>query len=822
MYSDLIKNEARLMSAFTLNAIRIVRKRVTTNTPTNDYTGLGHPQDFGDKIEFITDKPSFINALGDKAVLLVSATDKNFKDVTFGIYSYGTEMVFVDNTHNVIKNVIDDPFNGLRQARDKLKVLYADCSRENNYDSLSDQLTDAFQNQLSSLSPENKIWITAIKDYFNALNIFYKNLESNLGYSINDLSSQLYDCTNPFTNGPSGVSLLMELIIGLMTSLDTLENVDIAFQDPKAAKKQVSNVLLNNVSRLVKIKHYFDDYIDAEEMTDYGFDYLKTRGNLGVASAINPFKIVRYEEMLGIVSNEDVKLAIPTPPPTSGIFLTPNYIKLNGAQEPLNTNNPDQESKNQLIASSLVAANKLRNSPPDFSPLDIPNDGNVHPTDELKIISNSLKIMAAGGCDITIRRDINIEKLENNEFLPTSRGLFDSYRVGSLENDANLLDAAEKMSEDSYFVINATGTTGNSFPQYSESTKTPFGRDELYNDMMDLNKDILFYLTQTDYFNPSPGHAKSTIKNITDANIFKSVNQDLDSFDQEVLDNAAANIGPANSVLRQAIMIHNPEPPIISQQETNYASQFRSPRSALEIATLSLSTPLRKVQYLAGFRRLNGLVLPNSPIWVDLSRSQLKNLSTLGSTVLARLVDHQNGFSPFKGIEAPTYNSLFILGPSGLSFNNNLPVTFLATQIPDSAFRKLNKLVEGGYSQNRFATSFKGDQQLPRALRNENISSRVKNGFNNLYTNGIDYVTSIGASYSGYYHIRYNSARKRNVAMTGPTHTSAPHETLTPVSKRAKAELQQAVPRQRTGRRRDRGSQTTTPNMGSTTGGGGY
>jgi len=780
LFSDLIQNVQDLVGSFSLASTKIVRKRVTTNRPTNKLTGGGANSEYPGSEEIVTQAPTFPALAGPgNNILMVAATDTGAKDITYGYYAYGVEFVFIDKTYEKIKNLIDDPVNGLQAHISNLSSLYKVASLPDNYDIYARQYAPAFLAQMAAPAA-NEGWAAAtnaIARYISVLNVFYKSLPSELGNSLQELQEKIYNVTVRPDNGAEGINLLIQIINNLIWEIGGFLKKRNIYAPNSAADLKTGGSNTSGGTRLIKAKYYFNEFVDAESLVNYGYDYLAVNESDYGDAIYNPFRIVSYGKIRELLALENTTYSNIASTSFDSIALTPNFFNLYGGHQTLNTTDPTQKARNSALASLLAAANLYKNSPIDLAQSALPAPKINGSSDEFNTIRNSLRMIEHGGCTIEIDTD------------PEARGVFSAYGTTIPGEDNNLLDASEKLSEPSPFVINKENPVSLSKFILSRDNQASEGQTQK---ILDLNINFVTYLTQTDYFVSNTKNDRSsllgstTIKNITDRNVFRSANENISTFFEEVQEAAAAPPSRASKVSK-LLLGNNPSARMPTMQDRAYATTLESTQvSAPQVATMALAFgTTKKAQYLAGFMQLNDSLMLHRPIWIDLTASDVDNFSTAGESLLCRFVDETSQFSAFNGITAPIYNSLFIL-------SNNLspPVApqlyyqGIATSISADAHDTTS---DGSMS---YATAY-----IPGLLENQDMAppatsrtNTLKNTTENLYTAGTDYLRPNGQRYVGYYHINIKNNGEA-AAMVGPTHVGDPHETLRPISPRARLEL---------------------------------
>ncbi len=778
VFSKLIKNETEMINSFDLISTTILRKRIIKNNPSNRLTGAGPIKDFGEKEYRFNTGIRYVNLFETDNILTVMATDTEINNVTYGLYSYGVEFTFVDNTYEKLMNILNQADTGLNIVIAKLEALYAEMTQPGNYDVYDEALNDAYIQQYKGKGSE-EVLRNAIKSYVSAIALFHKDLAQAIKSTPDTLAAKLFTLADPLTSGPQGLLELLELMLDLAKQVERYGKINNVASQGDAATLQTQSSKMGSGARIVKIKHYFDEVINADDLVDNGFDYLTVDEGEVSNSVFSPFRQISYNKIEQLITVEKTKYDNLSSAPTDPVALTPNYFNLMGYPIRVNSKEPNQEERNTIVATSLLAANKYQNSPIDFSEFSVNDDTTGAPLGLLSILKNNLKVMAKENCTILI--DFDAAEAENSVFSTYQPPVYPS-------TTENYLDAAEKMSEESPFVVNKSGSV--SLANFLLHTTNNISQEGYYTEIQKMNNNLLSYLVQTDYYTDNQKIKKYQIKNITDQNVFSSKDVNLETFNLRALSLDKNRLNAAGTTL-STLLLGQAEPEKITPQELNYATYLAGPVSAVQITAASLKYGnIRKIQYLAGFRKLNDSVMMKEPLWITLTNTNLENFTQSGKTILCKMAKSYSEFSEYRGIRSPFYDELFLLSPGrsvsyGASTAGNPGFSILA----ENNFNLLNNLLSIDHELLQYSTS------LNTEIMTNNIQdfmfaqppALIKQAEDKkLYTNGGDFLLPNGENYIGYYHLHYKQSTKKFVAMVGRAHTNAAHDILKPISPKAK------------------------------------
>lgn len=774
-YSKLIKDENEMIDSFEILSTKILRKRIIRNNPSSRLTPHGPIGDFDNMEHTVRAQVAYPDLFPTTNILTVAGVDPDMKDITAGLYAYGVELTILDNTQKKLHNVINNQEVGLAISAKRLEDLYTEMVSTAAYNPHTQALNQSYIDRYMAENKKNII-IGAITSYISALALFHKDLGPALKQDPGTLASKLFMLTNPLENGPAGVLNCSRLILDLSHQIG-LKIETSSVKSASSATTQTQTSKLSGGSRIIKIKHYFNEFVDSDDLDTNGFDYL-TLDPAASSEGLSNFKHLTFEQVRDLGVNEQLKYNN-LGAPAAAISFTPNYFNISGHPYKINSSDPGQQQAGSVIASSILVANKYRNSPLNFQEFNVNDDTTGASTAMLSIIKNNLKVIEKKNCTISI----NFHDDDTGIFGPLGSPLYPA-------TNEDHLDAAEKMSEASPFVVNKSGST--SLMNFTQNAVNNISQAGYYEKIQQLNNDMLSYLVQTDYFEDNQELRPPEIKNITDANVFETNNVNLETFSLRAQEMNEKN--PSSAAAEMNVLLLGAEPVALPlAQELNYANYITNAVSASQITAAALKYgKIRKIQYLAGYKKLYDSVMMNSPLWVELTDSALNNFSQSGKTIVCKLAESYTEFAKYSGIKSSVYNEYFLIGPSSAPSSAAVVGQPEFTILPESSFIFLNKIIEMPQEDMKYATAISSGV-LVNQEKVSLSSGPLKSGHENLYTSGSDFLLPNGERYIGYYHIHYKQSQKKNIAMAGKTHVGTPHTILQPVSEYAKKLLSTPV-----------------------------
>ena len=785
-FSKLIKNEQEMIGAFELLSAQIVRKRVKKNSPGSRLTACAPLKNFDNQEAVVTDTPFYLDLLTVSDIMTVAANDLEMRGITYGLYAYGVEFIFADKTRDKISSIINQNDTGLRSVLVQLERLYKTMILPDNYNVYANCLREPYRMRYE-VNDKKDLILNAIKSYVSAISLFHKELATAIKSTPNTLADKLFALSDPMTNGPEGVAQLSQLILDLIKQLErhaqtsTSTNDNVA-KNSAVSATQISASRLGLPRRILKVKHYFKEIVDADSLIESGFDYLTVDNEYQSTFQYHPYRTLSYAQLENVVAVERTKYNNLATTRLDAISLTPNYFLRPGVTLPVNTPSPNQFTIDSLVASSILVANKYKNSPADLSQFNVLGNTTETSTNVLSVLNNNLKIMEKENCTVSINLNENSENIFESHGSPIY-----------LKNDNDYLDASEKLSEQSPFVINKTGSV--SLGNFLLNTFNNVTQEQYYNTLQNLNSDVLSYLIQTDYFLGNNDSTNQTVKNLTDSSVFRSRDVNIETLATTMQNDVDAKPLTAADNLQYLLLGQEP-PDFPTPQEMNYLNFISSPVSASQITQASLKYgTVRKIQYFAGFRKLNDSVMMNKPIWITLTTANAESFSQSGKTILCRMKESTSQFSNYAGIDNSLYDETFLISPKPplLTFSPRAASSPEFSILSEENFASMENASDLDYDILKYSTSIASGP-----LTNNNggqtpvFPKQAQSKNKPLYTNGGDFLLPNGEYYVGHYHLFYVQQQQKYIAMAGRSHRGSPHSTLRASSTKARRILREA------------------------------
>jgi hypothetical protein len=389
LFGRLIKNNLDLLNSLEIRDVRFIRKRLSHFAPSNALTAAGASFDFDKLEEPVSGDTNYVNLLNLNSVVTVQSTDTEIKNKTFGLYQYGVEMSLIDRTAQTITDLIDNETSGLSFYASVLKDIYAEASLPNNYNVYSKEFLQSYR--LKYKQEREQSVISAITGYVNALSVFYENFSLSLRESPNSLALKIYEATNPLYVGPSGISSLIEVIDGLISEIRIfIKRGNVNPGSSQNINTKVSK--LGNDLRVIKIKHFFDQVVDAEDLINNGYDYLSVQDAQADQPSYSNFRILSFQQFDQVVSVEVTKYDNLSFNDKDDVSLTPNYFSLYGQQNKINLPDPIADTNDSSIATKILVSKAYRNSPIDLTSNEIRNNTSDTSDQILQVIKNNLML----------------------------------------------------------------------------------------------------------------------------------------------------------------------------------------------------------------------------------------------------------------------------------------------------------------------------------------------------------------------------------------------------------------------------------------------
>jgi len=783
--SSFLKNDGSLTAAFTLQSARIFRKRKTSKYGFHALTQNVPAQDFDCHEEIISDNPRTVNLLGGTGVLTFCAEDKHEKEIIKGTYAYGVELVYLDRSRELVKNLLTNETVGLIPLTTKLSLLHKEMLQPWHYDNESASFIDSYLNSLRKTRYKDKLWITAIEAYVHARGAFLSSAEGARSAAAD--AATIYNNTNPYDNGPAGIYRLWKLLNSLKLQIQRLFPSDERYYSNQGPSKKGTrdSKLVAPLPRLVT-KHYFNEYFEEQDYISNGYGYIPTT-RTGPPN-YSPLRLVPYSLLTSILDEQRVVTQTATGTPlNAGVFLSPAEFTMNDHTYSLavtpdapNTDGSSGFKTNSVVASTLALASLLGYTNKDYSSFNIPDSLPNGPSgEEMKVLNNNIKLLEAKNCTVRIKEG-GKESLFSAAAVP---------KKGQQKSTDDYEDASIKMSPSSPFIVNDPSTVA--LVDFVASAANNNEQHAVLKRLISLDADILYYLTQTDYFS-EVNDAQLPVRNLTDAHVFKNKGTTLQEYSEMAAARNTPQASASRSIMAQKLLGREGSEPLIPAQYMEYVNALKGSISAKDIVNFSLKYGLvMGVQYLAGFEKGT---LMGAPIWVNLARTQLSAFASKGANLLCRFRPPTSAFSEFRGIKAAIFDEIFVL-TSNRSLGDNgytLANPTISSILPDTFMTTVQSVEETSDEADELMfTTIIGSQRIRGGV---STSRSLNKSLQSLYTKGGDWSLSAGSGdyYTGDYHIHIK-ANGEAAAMVGAVHTGAPHKTLMPISERAQNQLASAA-----------------------------
>ena len=710
-YASLYSNNSSLLSSATLLSAKIIRRRIREANVYNKLTGGDIPNRiFDDKIEVVgsTNDGSLrrISALGPQTeILQYVIADLQMNDITTGLYEYGIEVEILDNTKDKLLNILIDPVNGLEIWLARLEDFLTHSLLKGNYSIITNRYTKKFEQYMANrFGPESGAlpmphW-PAISMYASAIRLLF-------GSAHDETIASLYTIADPLTSGPAGTQYLIRLLKDFASSLRFAIGISKGLPPLASAQNPASSLSSTSGKRIVSIKQFFQNPMDADDLLEYGLDYLNTEPTTEPTGGNSVLKVIPWTgpgSWAEIDQRQKDKLGGVQAGATDIKFLTPNFLRLPGAP-PLDLYSNDGATKMQIINSfyRILEANMTRNSPW--------NIGTSKGATSKSGLSSKTKKFTASTVNMIVNKNslLNLNNCVVTTFKKTNnpiQEIFPVTHVNIVNLTTNLnesLDAAVPLSPSSDFVIRQAVPYGIGSDSIALMQQASLGSTSNMNDQIEANMSLVSdALLVTDFFNGSGqsnvgaqastpvaspvksfssqtalkgGNSVTTMQkvytNIGNQSQDTAVSQPLIGFSAATAphDTSTTLVSPSEMQLIASMATVTDPGPVVGAGGGGGAPPV-PPSAPTEHVALTAAKYgfIQIVEYLAAYRFSTGpspTVLIKDPVWIPLQESVVTAAQAAGSSLICRLRKHQTVLSNFEGLRMPIYNKVFILGGSG-------------------------------------------------------------------------------------------------------------------------------------------------------------
>ena len=729
IYAPLYQQNNELLQTCEVKSFRVVRRRVKVPNLYNKLTGGDTPQRIYDEEPLeIIGEPTRLGMLGNNAgVYQYVITDTSMNDVTQGLYEYGIEVSIIDNTKKKLVNILrgtgssSSTPDGLDPLIAEIETFLAESLLKNNYNITTNRYTTKFlkniRTQYGSYLAPGTPWVRAALKYIGAIQLLF-------GTKLGDpqvLRTTLLNAVDPAASGPAGMQFFLKILRDFASSLRTAIGEDHP-RAPNAAQVHSTSTQGSSARlKVFKIQQFFLRPFDADELLDYGFDYLNvapggltsTPGSSLRRLSGNQFndlmnleltKLSGLEGSGGIVENPNVK------------FLTPNFLKMPDGTVS-NVHMIDAEGNLQDTAAidkvyQILLMNMRRNSPPMFGTAHAAPNNSSSPVPSAQsaryLVQN--QIIQQNSCNVSVFQQSNENPIAN--VFPVTETI-----TVTADDYKHLIDANEYLSPTSKFsntpaalLLNfaTSGSTDNSLMIPGVS-----GDGANIMEAQEANSSVISeYLLQADFFtHPGPN---SPLPNLPPSGKYINNNdttlQALQTQQADIIKYMnSPQFSQQNAGQGPAMLLGNSSTTqVVSEVDMAYVNSAINGNIKPENIALNAVKYgfVHVVEYMVGYREANGESLLSESVWAYLNDSIL-GLVEQGQSFLCRLRKNPGPMGDVRGLEIPTYDKYFILG-SG----NNIATVAPATNpvvpsypVPAEILQELGEFAESL----EFASSYDSD-----------------------------------------------------------------------------------------------------------------
>ena len=702
-YASLYSSKSSLLSSATLLSAKIIRRRIREANAYNKLTGGDIPNRiFDNKIEVVgsTNDGSLrrISAEGPQTeILQYVIADLQMNDITTGLYEYGIEVEILDNTKDKLLNILIDPGDGLEGHISELEAFLTHSLLKGNYDIITNRYTNKFKQYILETYGQG-FNVAGPWPGFRAIAMYSSAIQLLFGGKHAEAIQQLYVIANPLMSGPAGIQYLIRLLKDFASSLRFAIGISKGLPPLASAQNPASSLSSTSGKRIISIKQFFQNPMDADDLLEYGLDYLNTELTKEPTGGNSVLKVIPWTgpgSWAEIDQRQKDKLGGVQAGATDIKFLTPNFLRLPGAP-PLDLYSNDGATKMQIINSfyRILEANMTRNSPW--------NIGSSKGSTSKSSLSSKTKKFTVSTVNMIVNKNslLNLNNCVVTTFKKTNnpiQEIFPVTHVNIVNLTTNLnepLDASVPLSPSSDFVA----PSGSNLQQLGSDSialmqQASLGSTSNMNDQIEANMSLVSdALLVTDFFNGSgPGNAgamspvtsfssqtalkggnsvttmQKAYTNIGNQSQVTAVSQPLIGFSAATAphDTSTTLVSPSEMQLIASMATVTDPGPVVGAGGAPVPPSAPTEHVALTAAKYGF---IQIVEYLAAYRFSTGpspTVLIKDPVWIPLQEAVVTAAQAAGSSLICRLRKHQTVLSNFEGLRMPIYNKVFILGGTG-------------------------------------------------------------------------------------------------------------------------------------------------------------
>jgi len=708
-YLPLYNNAADKLSSCTVISTRVIRRRINKPNLFNRLTGGDSPLRIFDKKIEVVGTPQRMNFGSNVEALQYLIRDTQIKGITTGLYEYGFEITVEDNSKDRLLNILIGQ-DGLDSIISDLEGFLSRSLLKGNYNSLTNLYTPSFVQYITSTYGTGSPWTLGVSKYINAIGFL-------TGTTSTANQLELLIATNPLTKGPTGIKFLIRILKDFSSSLRA------SIGAPKGARtalSQAPSAPTSGGKRLFTIRQFFLNAVDADNLNDYGLDFLSLTST--AATSQGAIRRINFDSWQRIIDKQTVKDGGVT---TSVQFLTPNFLKLPG-RELLDIHTDDQDTKN-IIAEGfyeLLRANMYNNSPINIITATAINTNNpVLRRTNQSVIQNQNSLMHFNGCVATVFQNAPANPMLNVFGTPeTNQQISDDHKKG--------LDAGVVISTTSDFItgpeLEATnaalsGSNAISLLQPGAGASTSNLTTQLVANVSLVSD----YLLQGDFFNGKPNPKVPAPKTFSGGTFFKG-NMSTVAIQKQISQRQAAP--RANHTFIRGRSFRNPAAaalPPPSPSEMELVAEAASDRTIHPADTVIMAAKygfVYMVEYMGAYLYAGSAMAVSEPVWAPLTPTAVEAIRASGGALVCRLKKHETYLADFDGLKMPVYNEIFILGDAGAALELPAPASIGAIPpytLPTSFVSNINAFSDSI----EFANSY--DSEVTVITRPDPVMERV-------------------------------------------------------------------------------------------------